>query len=549
MRYAVKICCLLLVISLMGAFICTVPRLQAADEKNYVTQDDLQAVLEKLEQITRENRQLRSQVSSLNETIEGLQKAREASTYSELTERIKVLEAQKSGGGDVVALQQELEDLNEDVKFLSEDMEVVGRKALGDMVQITAEMRTRVDWFDFKETLPVKTLLGRRRYKSHNEEEVNGLISNRMRLNLFAKLKDNLQFSGRLVMYKNWNEDTLPQYPSLNFMNSERRPTDARLRVERAYVDYFFALHEKLPMALTFGRLPLTDGFPTDLRENTPRKSTYPGLAFDGQADGVGLTVGLHELIGLPDAALRMVYLRLVRHEKDTLYRKHAYDLEELDMYILQLETGLPGRLRDTMLVANFMYMPDVPTPDLSQARQWLSPLQTVNSMGSWWKFTFFVQSKRFLGSWVDWFAGYSYLKSDASGKASVWGVGPIPLSGVGLYNSDGKSDRSAFAYHLGVRINLPIAMLNNPKLGIEFNRGSKYWMGFNEAAEDPLNKLDVRGQVWDFYYIQPVTKHFTIRAGYTMVDVDHGGLWFYGARTNIDQEIRNTYILLDAKF
>jgi hypothetical protein len=39
----------------------------------------------------------------------------------------------------------------------------------------------------------------------------------------------------------------------------------------------------------------------------------------------------------------------------------------------------------------------------------------------------------------------------------------------------------------------------------------NKYWMGFSNASEDPLHKLDVNGHAWDFYYLQPITKNFNL--------------------------------------
>ena len=129
-------------------------------------------------------------------------------------------------------------------------------------------------------------------------------------------------------MLKNWQDNDFGKISG----NSEGRvPSDSTLKVERAYVDYFFKLHEKLPMALTFGRLPMADGLPTDLRENTPRKATFPSLAYDLIADGVGLSFMLDKLTGLKNSALRMIYIRYVKDNNDALYRKYPYNIEELN--------------------------------------------------------------------------------------------------------------------------------------------------------------------------------------------------------------------------
>jgi hypothetical protein len=353
-------------------------------------------------------------------------------------------------------------------------------------------------------------------------------------------------------MNRNWNDEGDPPYPTRNYMNYSRSRSDTDLQVERAYVDYFFEPHPKLPMALTFGRLPTTDGMPTDLREDTPRKSTYPGLAFDGEADGVGLSIELSNLIPLPAAALRYMYIRNVRDNDEEMYRPQEYDLKPITLHILQFETGLPDRwnLGDTLFVTNFMFGPRLSGPDLTLRIPWLKPTEELDErIGSYWKLTLFMESKRFMGSWFDWFAGWSYQSADANGNSHSWGIGKIPLRSIGLYSSDGESDRAAYAFHLGSRVTLPIDMLKQPKFGIEYNKGTKYWFGFNVGSEDPLHKLDVRGDVWDFYYLQPINKYFMFRLGYTMVDEDHGGFWIYGDRTDVDRKIKNAYLLLDARF
>ena len=204
--------------------------------------------------------------------------------------------------------------------------------------------------------------------------------------------------------------------------------------------------------------------------------------------------------------------------------------------------------MEDCLFIANIVYLPDVSSPgDLSG--QGLTAVDLPDSLGSMTKATFFFESKRFLGSPVDWFVGYSYMATDAEDGALYDAGAPFPIT-IGLLNDDGTSDRSASAFQLGLRYNLPIECLNEPKLGIEYNRGSKYWMGMNFGSEDPLHKLGVAGNAWDFYYIQPVDRYFTIRVGHTMVEYDYENpALYYGSPTDVDKEITNTYVLLDVKF
>ena len=185
-----------------------------------VTDEDMKKVLEKLDDLTRRNEEL----YRMNQEMKR--------RNDELSRRIQVLEDQGKAGKNSTGIANEVAALNEDVEYLSEVMDVVGKKALQDKVQIGLELRTRFDWFDWKNDV------------TNHEEEVRCLPSNRFRLNLKANITENLKFHGRLSMYKNWNDDTLPTFPFANWANRSRTRTDEDVNVERAYVDYFFSLHD-----------------------------------------------------------------------------------------------------------------------------------------------------------------------------------------------------------------------------------------------------------------------------------------------------------------
>jgi hypothetical protein len=457
----------------------------------------------------------------------------------------------QDSGGNTGGSAEDVAQLKEDVKELSGIMQEVEKKALTDKIKFGAELRTRFDWFNystqFNNLYGIKLGLGKN--ADHpTDQHVTCIPSLRFRLNLATELVNNLKLHARLTMYKLWNDQHTDEYPYNNMLNSSRMPRDNTLRVERVYADYYFKIWSKFPMALTFGRLPTTDSFPTDLREDTPRKSTYPGLAFDAEGDGVALSTDLSQLTKLPDSAFRVVWCRLVPDNEYGIWKEQNYGDSSLDFFLAQLETNLPGRLRDTMLIFNTMYFPEVPSPELTIPL--LAPIKNPKDMGSLVKFTFFIESKRFLDSRFDWFAGYSLQQSFASGKRGVLGVAGIPLLRTGLLNENGSSDRSAHAFHVGFRYTFPWALLNEPKFGFEYNRNSKYWFGLNVGAEDPLMKLDARGaDAYDFYYIQPINDNFLFRFGYTLLHRRYYGLWMYGQPSAVNERINNMYILMDARF
>ncbi|MBF0452110.1 MAG: DUF3373 family protein [Candidatus Magnetomorum sp.] len=523
----------------------------------------------------------------------------------DITERIEGIEDQEDRQKEDTSPEETVENLKLDMEDFIDILDEVEKKSLVDHVEVRADLRTRFDWYDFTghDTIQFTGIsLGPKKH-----EQVSALPSNRLRLNLKASVGSWLRFHSRLSMYHIWADDDAPVYPEVNFINQSRTPSDIALKVERVYADVFFEPVQDIPMALTFGRLPTTDGFPTNLREDTARKSTYPNMAYDIETDGIGLSVDLSHYTGLKQSAYRLVYLRRcednerftfgkIFSNKSGVYRVDDRGVGDLGIYISQFETLLPGIFRDTLFLINVVYIPKTPPHDMRFSDE-LYPfyydesgllfVDQPESIGKGWKTTVYMESKNFLNLHMDAFIGVAYMESRAEGalrfmlNPSVAGLPGPPVEAryayqtyqpllelmpnmepllkqlqaapppIGLVNDDGTSDRNAYAVHLGFRYQLPLPKLKNPKLGVEYNYATKYWLGFSDASEDPLHKLSNRGKVWDIYYIQPVNRQLSFRLGYTDVyqDYDFGVSFYFGGPHEIDHHIKNTYFLMDARF
>jgi hypothetical protein len=462
------------------------------------------------------------------------------SKNQQLTDKIESLETREQTSTDT-----DIGALREDVKVLSEVMETVERKSLTDKIHFGMELRTRGDWFDFKEKIPVRNIFGKRLYNSHHEEEVHGLFTNRFRLNMKADISPNLKFTGRLVMYKYWNKESeVDDFLSLG-MGASRTPTDNELKVERAYIDYFFSPHEKLPMALTFGRLPTTDGMPTQFRDDTERKSVYPAMLFDKETDGVALSLRLDKLTGLKDSALSFMYARAVEDNSE-VYRPDPVQKDHFEYYMAQFETMLPGRFfEDILLVLSYNYLPDAPGPNMEEVTNGLLKLQDWNTGGTTNKFVIYLQAEKFLGTNFDWFAGASYIDFEDGSSGATYSPDPFGLIKVNL----NLPDRTGNSWYLGGRYQLPWQALKNPKIGVEYSYASEYHFGAQAASEDPLHKLSNQGPTWDFYYIQPITKYLKARLGFTIVKQDYVFDVPMLPPEDVSRKIKNYYFLLDVRY
>jgi len=522
-----------------------------------------------------------------------------------ITERIEKSEDKQGIRKGEETPEETLEIIRDDMDEFVDILDEVEKKSIMDKIELRGELRTRFDWYDFTghDTVTFTSeVIGNEKH-----ETVHTLPTNRLRLNLYTSVDSWLQLHSRLSMTHRWADDDYPIYPEVNLINESRIPSDIALKVERVYADIFFEPIEHLPMALTFGRLPTTDGFPTNLREDSARKSTYPSIAYDMEADGFGLSIDLSHFTGLKNSAYRFVYIRRCEdHEsysfgktlttKKGIYRTDDLASSNIKSYIAQFETQLPGIFHNTLLLLHLVYIPETPPQDMRFSddaypfyydSSGFLFVDKPKSIGDGLKTTCYLESNNFLNLNIDAFLGIAYVKTKAEGalkfmiRPSKVGLpGPpvqardaydiyepilshfpnlVPIlkqlqnapPAIGLVCNDDHSDRDAYAFHIGGRYQLPLFAKNNPKIGIEYNYGSQYWLGFSEASEDPLHKLSNRGATWDIYYIQPMNSYLTFRLGFTDMhkDYDHGVSFYFGEPSEVDHHIQNTYFLMDARF
>ncbi|MCP4896521.1 MAG: DUF3373 domain-containing protein, partial [bacterium] len=119
------------------------------------------------------------------------------------------------------------------------------------------------------------------------------IYTNRLRLQMDAKVSKNVDFAGRLSMYKVWGDSTGVQVfngqpTSINVDGTTASvPNSDIVRVDRAYFTW------KSPeFYLSIGRRPSTGGVPLNFREDEPRGGTPLGSIINYQFDGA--TLGWH---------------------------------------------------------------------------------------------------------------------------------------------------------------------------------------------------------------------------------------------------------------
>ena len=223
-----QLCLKILFITLLtasAALILSPLKAQLAHAQNPpVTHEDLNKILERLDALTRQNKELEkknAEIISENQELssrikileqnsgQNLKDTQPPQNVQELSNRVQELEKQiRLSPGKDGDLAGEFSLLQDDVIELSDIMQKVERKSLMDKLRISADLRNRFDWFTYSSD------------KFDTNEHVSNIPSLRFRLNLSTDLLDNLKFNARLTMHKIWNAEHTSSYPYNNFMNS-----------------------------------------------------------------------------------------------------------------------------------------------------------------------------------------------------------------------------------------------------------------------------------------------------------------------------------------
>lgn len=429
--------------------------------------------------------------------------------------------------------------VKKDINDIYDTLDEVETKTLRDKINFGAELRTRVDNFKVKHHTY---------YSQNPPSKIKGTNSNdnswsnRFRLNMDAEIRKNLKFTGRLTMYKNFSDSDTSDPGKLTDANYAHLPDNSNIKVDRAYVDWVPS-GMPVPLAITFGRHPSSEGPPMEFKENRKRQSTYPSLLFDGEADGVVATIGLERYTGLKNSGLRFAWGKSYQDDDDVdPYLDKPGGVDDSNVFAAFFESAIPGvdnslmvfsALRANDLVADFQSA----IPAFSSA--------TAENVGDMDLYGIHLQAANIKKSNIDAFLSLGLNQSHPNGRTYKTSIGNF-----GLLNNDGHTDHSGWAVYTGLRYTTNWEKLNHPKLGFEYNHGSDYWFSFTQGSTELYNKLATRGDAYDFYYIQPFNSNLFMRVGYTYVSYNYAMSGFHiGDGGGSDETLHDAYMLIDCRF
>ena len=370
------------------------------------------------------------------------------------------------------------------------------------------------------------------------------IYTNRFRMDMNAKISNELTFTGRLAMYKVFGDSSGVKFNTGSFGdiyldgNTSSVPHGDVLHLERAYFNYKAGIGD-VPVNFSLGRRPATDGAPLEYRNNSLEGGSPLASIINWQFDGASLTFGLEDVTHIPGAAFKLCYG--VGFESDW---GNSYSLNDTSNVKDATFGGFIASLYDndvTSVVANYahawditdgfvgtMLMPFIPfeeddgTYSFTKNRGgYISRMEASTNIGDFDLFTLLLRtnfSERFAD--IDFFLAPSWSRTDAK---KISGNPFYKLMGQGLLSSNGDlENQSGHSIYTGVILPMPL----KAKLGLEYNYGSEYWINMT-GAEDTLiaSKLSTRGEVYEAYYIQPILNdNFFVTLGGQMYDYEYTG-------------------------
>ncbi|MEJ2037778.1 MAG: DUF3373 family protein [Desulfosarcinaceae bacterium] len=376
------------------------------------------------------------------------------------------------------------------------------------------------------------------------------IYTNRLRLDMHARVNPKLTFGGRIAAYKVFGDSTGVKFYNGSMSdvtydgNTSSLPHGDTLRLERAYFNYSTYLGS-VPFNLSIGRRPSTEGPPLEYRNYGLEGGSPLAHLINWQFDGASATFGLEDVTGIPGASFKLCYG--VGYEGDwgnaSSLNDTVPDVEDVHMF------GFIAELYDNDITSaslTYAHAADITDgftgltvmPFVVSKRDdngdgvdeyyfdrnnggYISRLEPTTNIGDWDGASLLLRTN--LGErWkdIDLFFSGSWSHTDPSNLSR----NPFyEIMGQGLLNSNGKLDaHDGYSVYAGAIFPMPL----DARLGIEYNWGSKYWLNFS-GAEDSLvaSKLAARGQVWEAYYHQPIFDHnFFVTLGGMYYDYDYTG-------------------------
>ena len=452
-------------------------------------------------------------------------------------------------------MSKQIEELQKEIKILKAEqntlkenseenytyIEEVEAKQFQDKIHFSLGFKTNLDNFQKK-------------YADGHTVRSNNIWSSKLMLNMQADITKNMNFYGRLSMYKYWGSSSI--HPFTYYDNMQGRvPADSGLYVERAYINWFLSPESLIPFTITIGRQPSSDGPSNQFKDNTTRKGTYSALLYDGAADGVVFSTDLTKVTSVPNTVLRVGYAKGYAYSESSPYATNAFigpannDVDDTNVLGIFLDTSIKG-VENSLIQLSYSRMFDIiANPlDTNTSNNHNPNIGDVDMYGAMLEFTDFKDTH------LDMFAQFGYSVAHPNGESYII---QNPITGekyqIGLLSQNGDtSTKSGYATWLGGRYGF--GEKQKYKIGLEYNYGSKNWINLTQGSFDIYNKLATRGSAYETYLMYVINRYANLRLGYIYIDYHYTRSgWFVGESKSLsslpETSTKNTVDSLDSLY
>ena len=510
------------------------------------SQEDLVNEIEMLKNIVLDlNDRLASAEEMLQMTLE--QKEGQDAQVQEVMDVVDELDdrlgdAEKHTALDRITMGVELEERFNSIHMDVKTMPIASQIQIGQMAFSNAK-------FSGAEAAGLRQMF-RNQGVEDNKIDNNALWTSRLRLDLKAKPTRNLSFVGRLSAAKVFGDSTGVKWynggPNSVTMDGNVHSTssDSALRVERAFFTYFGDIGDEVSYHFSLGRRPALGGAPANFSTSSMVGGSPMAHGINWQFDGASLGFGLGQLTGIPGLNFKLCwgvgfesgvgggnsYSMSYNSDVDdmqfggwiaNLYEDEHTKIINMYAHAFDVTDGFTG-----LVVMPFTLFGTDMTGDgrfdqyamSANTGSYISRTEPTANVGS-------IDIVTLLGETeYETFGLFLDLALSHAKPSGISGNPLLQLMGTdALMNSNGEqNDRTGYSIWAGAKTTLPWDGI----IGIEYNWGSQYWIGFTGGEDNPAgSKLAARGSVYEIFYNQPlVEKKLLLSLGAQYYDYDYTG-------------------------
>jgi hypothetical protein len=428
---------------------------------------------------------------------------------------------------------EKIAKLEKKTKHNTKKISAVNKLANNDNLKFNADLRTSYDYLSYK--------------NAKGDETSNGVFSNRLWLKMAYAPTQHLAFYGTIAYNKLYGQSTDFRPQGLNYADmivNETVNSSDELRIREAYWlyknDTFLGMD--IPWTASMGRRPSTDGLLVNYREDQRAKSAI-GHDINIEFDGASFNYELENLTDVSGMSLKFClgrgmsnvktrYNGIVQQQDGTFKVAPAADYTKVDGFD---NTDLVGILfkpyDDGQYSVHTVWFKAFNLPGLVED-------VPAGSAGEY----SFQQTGDMTGGAASFIAdgigdGISDMLDDTVAFASFAYSKTDPKDSM-LGHTTSKIGTSVY---LGA--NWPCQLIDDARVGIEYNHGTKYWRSFT-YGEDTLagSKLAARGDAYEMWFNKDlIGKKLTAQIRYTYIDYrftgSNGFFGDAGAPTDISAE------------